>query len=423
MRADKFMISALPKLVAAMHPRPAHLTNEGCCYSDDHLAEILAKSDGDMNWADFQTLLTISRCTGKYEELVYFVPICIQYCDRKSDGVIDCLSSLIYFLSREFDRLREDSLAELIAEALRELFDRWIAEFHVTHFDAAACAAKVWGLTHSDIVDRLHVIDAFVEDALRYKTYAGLAEELIGSLAEPPAGGARSAWLLAYAYECRVRHARWLQTRDEVRARMREMHGGVREHDDTPPWSLSATIVRLINDTELLRRHMTAIEATSIVIDGPPTYWNAVRGLLDFPPSADPATNVNIPIFTVADAKPYVPEEPQPQTPTPPGQLLSKFQAGRDQLLASIEKLAERAGMTENEPLMHLAAQFVGLGRQFRGHVPGFEQELRFRFLIISGNYVLCENEQGPLRIPFKDFVAACESGRLAEVPDEPKQS
>jgi predicted small lipoprotein YifL len=51
--------------------------------------------------------------------------------------------------------------------------------------------------------------------------------------------------------------------------------------------------------------------------------------------------------------------------------------------------------------------------------VPGFEREVTFRLLLVSGNYALCENKDGPLRIPSKDFAAACEAGELVEVPED----
>lgn len=53
------------------------------------------------------------------------------------------------------------------------------------------------------------------------------------------------------------------------------------------------------------------------------------------------------------------------------------------------------------------------MGTKFRGRVPGLERDATFRLLLASGNFALCENEDGPLRIPFKDFVAACEAGEL----------
>lgn len=201
------MISALPKLVAAQHPRPVRLSNEGCCCADERLAGILAKPDADLGWADYQALLTIARCTGTYDELVYFVPTCIGYCAREPGEANGCLSGLVSFVSHEFGRLRADGLADPVADALRELFAGWTAAFRVTHYDSAACGAKGWRLDHDDIVDRSQLVGDLVDDLLRYETLAGLAEELVASLAAPRAGGPRSAWFLEYAYRCRVGYA------------------------------------------------------------------------------------------------------------------------------------------------------------------------------------------------------------------------
>lgn len=417
------MISALPKLVAARRPRPDRLSNQGCCYSDDQLAAILAKPDEELAGGDYQSLLTISRCTGTYEELVYFVPLCIRYCAREPQAGGDCLSQLVHFLSCELDRFKDDGLAGPVVEALRELFAGWTATFGVTHYDHDACRANGWRLNHSDLVDRSKVVQGFIDDLVRYDTFAGLAEELVGSLAAPPPGDPRSAWFLEYAYECRAEYASWLQTRDEIRAQMRSLleRTALRDgFDDTPPWSRSARIVSLINDTELLRRHFASIEPSLIAAERSPTYWPAVRELLDFPEAAQPAEPVVAPAFSVNDAKPFRPE-PSQAPPSKPraGPLWPEMKARRERMVESMKALAASAGLPVDETLASTMAPFAGMGTRFRGRVPGFEQEMAFRLLLVSGNYALCENEAGRLRIPVKDFAAACESGKLVEPPED----
>lgn len=423
-REEARMLAALHDRVAAQHPRPATLTNEGCCYSDERLAAILAKSDDDLGWADYQTLLTLSRCTGTYEELVHFVPHAMRYCQRVPEDAGDCLSSLIYFLSHEFDRLTGDGLAQPVTDALRELFAVWTATFHVTHYDLAACHAKGWRLEHSDIVDGSDLVRSFLDDLLRFQTFAGLAEELVGSLAALPAAApSKSAWYLEYAHECRVGYARWVQTRDEIRSEMAAMLAGFGDrtpHDDTPPWSRSGWVVRLINDTELLRRHLQGIEVSVVAQEPSPTYWAAVRRLLDYPAPDQPSGPPDVPPFIVEHAKAYRPEPTQREgssADAPRGPIWPKLKAQRERMLAAVGALAP--GMAVDETLAVVQAVLAGMGTQFRGRVPGFEDEMSFRLLVVSGNYALCENESGALRIPFKDFAAAVEAGKLVEVPEE----
>ena len=76
------------------HPRPTRLTNRGCCWSGEELNGILAKADADLDWRDYRTLFENPRCTGTYEELVYFLPWGLAYLGGRRASSSECRAGM-----------------------------------------------------------------------------------------------------------------------------------------------------------------------------------------------------------------------------------------------------------------------------------------------------------------------------------------
>lgn len=193
---------------------------------------------------------------------------------------------------------------------------------------------------------------------------------------------------------------------------------GEDDFDDTPPWSRSEAIVAIVNDTDLLRRHFERIEQTVVAAEPSPTYWPAVRGLLDFPGGPSHESAAAVPRFDAAAAKANVPKAREPKLTLTPGSgnsMLAELLKRRDAAVAALTKMAADAGLPP-DAVAAAAGSLAGMGTRFRGRVNGFDRELSVRFIAASGNYAMFQDENdAPLRIWFKDFVAAVESGDLCE--------
>jgi len=111
-------------------PRPERLANKNCCYSNDRVHAIDVKDLNALEWTDFEVIFTISGCTAEYDQQVYYLPSALNCLFHQAYDGIEFLPGVIYFASRNADRLQTDGLleatsgAEISAADPGELSDR-----------------------------------------------------------------------------------------------------------------------------------------------------------------------------------------------------------------------------------------------------------------------------------------------------------
>lgn len=422
-------VDALQALVAARYRRPAALSNQGCCFADEELDQILAQPDEQLTGTDYQVLLATSRCTGTYEELVWFVPHALRLWQRNEEEAADCRASLVHFLSCELVRLRDDGLADPAANCLRELFAGWTRDFRVVHFDKTACLIKGIYRDYYDLVPHGDMLTETLDDLLRYRAFASLAEEIVESLAQLPGNPARSAWFLHYACHARSRYLEWQQDPSKEAAFVSDLGfagpAGVEAGRSQPPvFTASARITTLVNDANLLAAHWQRIEPVLVIQHPAETYWRDIRETL-IAPDADPSrlSEAEPTRFLAEEALPYEPpphEEP-PVRSHPEAADWPQFKDSLEQFVGAMEQFVQLFPMAAeelSEELDRQKARVAGLGKRYRGRLGDSDEEITFRVLYVQGNFVHADSDAGPVRIHKRDFAAGLEAGRILELPD-----
>jgi len=236
--------------------RPTSLLNQGCCFSDDEVSEILALRDQDLTFSEYRTLFDLSRCVGTYDQLVYFLPLALQYIKENPGDGFECLSQVIHFVSAEVGLLKRDGLIDPSRREMRLWFEQWTKSFTVQHYDKQACRQKGWVIEYDDIVHNSQLVSELIDDLVRFRTHADLAEEMVQSLARPAQDYTRSAWFLEYARQVRTGYLD-LEAQSNLK------------------------IHRLIADNQLLQCHYDLILNTVVAQEESPTFWSDLRKALN----------------------------------------------------------------------------------------------------------------------------------------------
>src|SRR4051794_9225342 len=182
--------------------RPIRLSNRNCCYSNERIAEIDAKSLDTLSWSDFEAIFTLSACTAKYDEQLYYLPVALSYLAARPDDGPDFVPGLVHFIASHREALIQDNYYSPSIEELRRAFAVWTAQFSVVHFDASACAAKGWRIDHDDIVENSGAVKDLI-DALVTHGLSAVADDLVRQWQASDHDDIRSAWLLEFAKEQR----------------------------------------------------------------------------------------------------------------------------------------------------------------------------------------------------------------------------
>lgn len=241
--------------------RPLRLSNEGCCFSDEEMAAVTAKDDAALDWRDFAAIFTLSGCTAKYNEQLYYLPIALACLKEHPHEGTEYLPGLTDFITSFQEPLANEGFLDGAMTMLRACFDHWTAEFKVVHYDAAACAAKGWKLDHDDHVEHSDTIEAFVDDLYRYGLTT-FAEELVESWIRPDRRPEDSAWLLEFARATRERYDYYSKP------------GATPPHLDMTPTRRSQRIVAIVTNQELLQAEFNCIRETIVRAEQSPTYWS-----------------------------------------------------------------------------------------------------------------------------------------------------
>lgn len=228
------------------YPRPRKLSDPHSDFTKEHLRELLATPDEELEWHHLRALLGPFLPAGTYTESVYFLPFALQALDDGEDA-LDLTSSVCWFLSEYADELARDGLLDECRSKIESCLQHGVAAFSVVHFNREACAAKGWGLRYFDSVHRSEVICGLLCDLDRFARHADLADRFIARLAssdDPVAAG----WFLELA-----------------RAQEDVYH---------PPHR--ASFQRYLTDPALLVHKRSLVQEHLAPTTASPTYWNDV---------------------------------------------------------------------------------------------------------------------------------------------------
>lgn len=250
--------------------RPAHLSNQDCCYSDEQIASIDAKPIQELSWSDFEAIFTLSGCTAEFEEQLFYLPLALEYLVDHPRDAAEFLPGVVNFIAVHRNELSDRGFFDPAVNELRAAFVEWTATFSVRHFDARACAAKGWRIDHSDVVERSSTLCDLIDALLRYGL-ASVAEELISSWTTTGSRPESSAWLLEFAREQRQGY--------EYYSREGAMPRGV----DMTPTRRSKQIFTIIMDQTCLQAAYDHIRGSLVANERSPTYWRDLRASLKLP--------------------------------------------------------------------------------------------------------------------------------------------
>ncbi len=229
-------------------PRASVLSDPHGEYFGDSAAKLLSIEDSDLQWHHYKSILGPYLPAGTYEETVYFLPLAFDHLLKHPDDALDLVTTPIWFASEFVEELRRDGLLNAVRDRICDCFTHWTREFHVIHFDEAACRAKGWGISCSDYVKFSETICEGLDDLVRFKAHADLAHEFFHSMSTADSDPVKSAWILYFSYA---------QT-------------AVYPPPDDP------TIRRILNDRELLQAAADTVRSTIALAEPSPTYWRDV---------------------------------------------------------------------------------------------------------------------------------------------------
>lgn len=178
------------------HARPKSLSDPFHDHTPEGTRELLSKRDGELSWADFQCLLGPFLPAGTYQESVYFLPLAFEHIASHDDDALDLVTSIVWFVSEYACDLERDGLLDAARDRISECFEKWTAEFSVTHFDKPACEEKGWGLPYFDYVEPVEVVCVGTCDLIRFERHADLARAFFRELGENGTDGTKAAWFL-----------------------------------------------------------------------------------------------------------------------------------------------------------------------------------------------------------------------------------
>jgi len=208
------MNTILDNLIRQVHqkyPRPAQMSNSNCCFTDKDMRELLQKPDEDLGDEDFQALISISGCTGEYQESIYFLPLALRHCFIYGDDSFFACSASIYFIScgERSDLVAVDGFMPGFVDCVSYLID---------HFSSSYTVKSV---CHDDgdvnkYVDGFDCLRNLLDCLLQYAKHSSLATETILAMASPTAAPHHAALLVSLIYRWRcdyimfgVRVKRW----------------------------------------------------------------------------------------------------------------------------------------------------------------------------------------------------------------------
>lgn len=227
------------------HPRPKSLSDPYDDNTPQRLREILRKSDADLAWADFKTLLGPHLPAGTYEEVAYFLPLAFEFIRTHKADALDLCSTLVGFCAQNHAELESDGARDAARSRLLGLLREWTSRFQITHFDKFMCERKGWKLQYFDHVEMSETVCETLSDLVQFSQDADLAETLVSEVIAFGDDTTKAAWLL-----------------ELVRARDDVYH---------PP--VIARLEQAANELPLLRDAYRVVQGNDQIRENSRTYW------------------------------------------------------------------------------------------------------------------------------------------------------
>jgi len=243
-------------------PRPERLANKNCCYSNDRVHAIDVKDLNALEWTDFEVIFTISGCTAEYDQQVYYLPSALNCLFHQAYDGIEFLPGVIYFASRNADRLQTDGLLEATSGALESCFRAWTERFAVVHFDEEACKAKGWQIRHFDYVRNTEAVRELLDLLVRHSSLQVVAERMVRYLVRDDRRAEDSAWLLEIAKEARDGASYYSFEYPDIRTKR------------VP--AAASEIQHILMNRDLLQREFNSTKDAPIRTETCEMYWNTL---------------------------------------------------------------------------------------------------------------------------------------------------
>jgi hypothetical protein len=226
-------------------PRPEKLSDPGNDFSPNHLKEILATPDRQMERRHYINLFGPYLPAGTYKESIYFLPGAFHYLLAHDGDALDLITPILGFISVNKTNLIQDGIFEDVCDCVRECLNYWTRDFRVIHYDKKACREKGWGINYFDHVEMSEVVGLAISDLVEFEKLAIIAVEFVRDLASND-DPVKAAWFLEYSHS--------------------QKYPAYYPPNYEP-------ITRLINDDERLLAAMYLVEQHIVPNEPSPTYW------------------------------------------------------------------------------------------------------------------------------------------------------
>ncbi len=290
-------------------PRPRALSDPHNDWTDELCRALLAVKDADLTWREFKAFY--NPCpAGTFEEVAYYLPLAIRYLVERRDGFGEFLDGFATWLSEHAEDLEDLGATDAVTTGLANVLHAWTSEFHIIHFDEAACRAKEWVLKYFNYVDPTDEVTELIHCLVRESAFRAPAERFVAELAASDSP-TDAAWFLELARQQEEGHYRITgeaQDHDEgleeclgeVQQLMeamgcaegidltdmdteamdaKTMAEGIREAGRRADAVKSEAILSLVRD-QGLRERAAALVAGSDLLDPAASYWRDTRASL-----------------------------------------------------------------------------------------------------------------------------------------------
>lgn len=200
---------------------------------------LLAKKDEYLDWSDFRNFLEYDHI-GRYEEVVYFLPLAIEYAIQNREAVIEFESKMIGFVDLHRDRLVSDCLWDLCVHSLAQCLTTWTDTFAVCEWKEPDRGTHGWYARDSDVVEQM------LFALMHTQWLRQVLVDFLSGLARQSDNATKSAWLL------------------ECLAEIKEsIHSGVLTMEEVQSLELLAGLV----PKETVAKHVELVKRSSIFPD------------------------------------------------------------------------------------------------------------------------------------------------------------
>ncbi len=183
-------------MLTTSYKRPTKLSGPNHGWSPGFLNNILEKSDAELDGVDYRLLFGPHLPAGRYDEIMYFLPIAFDYLRGHNTDKLEMVSSVFGFCSNNAKNLEADGLLDTIVSEINECLNTWSNKFEIVHFDEKACLEKEWTLTHMDYVKDSEVILEGTTDLVRFESLKHIAVSFYKSIALFDDNQIKASWFL-----------------------------------------------------------------------------------------------------------------------------------------------------------------------------------------------------------------------------------